>query len=321
MENYAKVITIMNILVSGVASDIGMGIGRILKILPWIHKLYGIDIKTEHAGMFIFDQCDTAPRADNIEYLAWLESYIANNNISLFIPSSEAEISRITDEGIKSIGGALVITTNDYVIKNSLDKHKCLSVLSENGIIVPKHGLVGDATPKQFPVIVKPRSGQGSKNVIKINTEKEFLSLDNCNLVWQEYLEPDDQEYTCPVFYSEETGIRILIIKRELQGGFTHKGEIVDNEDIYKYVYSIAQALQLDGLMNVQLRLTSSGPKLFEINPRISSTVVFRHKMGFCDLVWLLQQRLGKEISNYQPPKVGTQFYRGIQEYITNSNL
>lgn len=308
----------MNILVSGIGSDIGLGIGRILRTLPWVDKLYGMDIKAEHAGEFIFDYCIEAPKANNINYLEWLSKYIQRNNINLFIPSSEAEISRLTNEDIESIGGALIITTNAFVVKNSLDKYQCLNILSLNDIDVPKHGLVKHDMPDKFPVIVKPRSGQGSKNIFKITSKEKFSSISDDNFVWQEYLEPDNQEYTCPVFYSEQTGLRILIIKRELQGGFTYKGEVIQNNEIFEYVSSIAHVMKLDGLMNVQLRLTKKGPRIFEINPRISSTLVFRDKMGFRDLVWLIEQRLGRKIGEYVPPQPGTRFYRGIQEYITN---
>lgn len=308
----------MNVLVSGVASDIGMGIGRILRTLPWVDTLYGMDIRSDHSGEFVFDYCAKAPKANDANYLEWLSNYIHQNDINLFIPSSEAEISKIVNEDLNNISGALIITTNAFVIQNSLDKHQCLNLLASNGISVPKHGLVKYDVPDEFPVIVKPRSGQGSKNILKITTKERYLSILDENLVWQDYLEPDNQEYTCPVFYSEETGLRILIIKRELQGGFTNKGEIIQNKEIFEYVSSIANAMKLNGLMNIQLRLTDDGPKIFEINPRLSSTLVFRDKMGFRDLIWLLEQRLGKQISEYEPPKPGTRFYRGIQEYITN---
>lgn len=308
----------MNILVSGIGSDIGLGIGRILRTLPWINKLHGMDIKAEHAGEFIFDCCITAPKANDINYLEWLSKYIQKNNIDLFIPSSEAEIAKLTNEDIESIGGALIIKTNAFVVRNSLDKHECLKLLSLNGIDVPKHGLVKQDMPDKFPVIVKPRSGQGSKNILKVGSQEDFFSTSGDNYVWQEYLQPDNQEYTCPVFYSPQTGLRILIIKRELQGGFTNIGEVIHSNEIFEYVSSIAHVMKLDGIMNVQLRLTKEGPKIFEINPRISSTLVFRDKMGFRDLVWLIEQRLGRKIDEYIPPEPGTRFYRGIQEYITN---
>lgn len=307
----------MNILISGIAGDIGFGVARILRCNHWSGEIHGMDIQSDHAGEFICDFIATSPRADEENYLEWLSEYVSRHNIRVFIPTSEAEISKIAFNGIDTIANATIIKTNDLVIQKCLDKHDCLSYLSSCGIPVPEHGLLINEKPNAYPIIVKPRSGQGSKGLLKVFSEK-MLPIDSLtSLVWQTYLEPDNEEYTCPVFRSEETGTRILIIKRTLQGGFTNKGEVINNVQIEKYVDAIAEALELDGVMNVQLRLTNQGPRLFEINPRLSSTLVFRDKMGFCDLSWLLSLRIGLPVADYTPPTAGTRFYRGVQEFIS----
>jgi carbamoyl-phosphate synthase large subunit len=128
---------------------------------------------------------------------------------------------------------------------------------------------------------------------------------------------PDDQEYTCPVYASAKTDMRILVIQRKLEFGQTSSGVVVDNPEIERYVRAIAAAMQLDGAINIQLRLTESGPLLFEINPRLSSTLVFRDKMGFTDLRWWVAEKLDLDIQPYRAPKTGTRFYRGVREYIS----
>ena len=307
----------MNILISGVAGDIGFGVARILRSRNWVGKIYGIDTQLDHAGNFMCDYITTCPRADDEGYLNWVSNYISQNNIKVFIPTSEAEISRIVLERVDTIANAIVIKSNDLVVKKCLDKHECLTYLLSCGVSVPKHGLLIEERPNAYPVIIKPRSGQGSKGLLKVFSEEQLPTIQTENLVWQSYLEPDDEEYTCPVFRSEKTGTRTLIIKRTLQNGFTNKGEVISNDKIEEYLDLIANALELDGVMNIQLRLTKQGPKLFEINPRLSSTLVFRDKLGFCDLSWLLSLRLDLPIADYTPPTTGTRFYRGVQEYIS----
>ena len=46
--------------------------------------------------------------------------------------------------------------------------------------------------------------------------------------------------------------------------------------------------------------ITKKGPRVFEINPRFSSTVLMRHRLGFTDLLWAIEEAEGKEI-NYLP--------------------
>lgn len=309
----------MNFLVSGVGSDIGFGVGRILKDWQESAVIHGIDIHAEHAGLFIFDRCAVAPRALSPEYIDWISDYIFANKIDVFIPTSEAEISRVTEEGLSKIGDAKILRSNELAILKSLDKFECLRFLSDNGVRVPANGLVGCQKPRYYPVIVKPRSGQGSKGIRRIDDDVSYCALQVDNTIWQEYLAPDDEEYTCPVYRSPKVGIRVLVLRRKLQGGLTVSGEVVDHAEIVKYVEIIANVLNLEGVMNIQLRLTTSGPLLFEINPRLSSTLVFRDKMGFSDLRWWLTDMLGFDMPSYQPPKVGTRFYRGAQEYVCSS--
>jgi carbamoyl-phosphate synthase large subunit len=59
---------------------------------------------------------------------------------------------------------------------------------------------------------------------------------------------------------------------------------------------SIAIGLDLRGSMNVQMRLTDQGPRVFEINPRFSSTVLMRHRIGFTDVIWALNEVEGKRV-------------------------
>lgn len=311
----------MNILVSGIAGDIGFGIGRILSRWDWPGSVHGIDVHSEHPGCFVFDRVNTAPYATDSSYFGWLRSYIERHDIGLFIPSSEAEISALSEGDVKSIGGADILIANQQAVRLSLDKYRCMLFLNEKGIRVPEHGIVGVSTPCRFPVIVKPRAGQGSKNIQRFDSKKEFERKAESLSLWQEYLASAKQEYTCAVYRSKRLGIRTLVMQRTLTGGLTSRGEVVDNPAIDIYVRDIAKHLDVNGCINVQLRLTETGPCLFEINPRLSSTLVFRDLMGFTDLRWWVRDTLGDPfapaLSTYTPPKEGTRFYRGAMEYVT----
>lgn len=309
----------MKVLVSGVAGDIGFGIGRILKEWNFFESLHGVDISADHPGSLIFDKVEIAPRANADNYLKWLTDYILANQIDLLVPTSEAEIFAISNN-LSSIESLCKVLLNDVVlIKNSLDKHKTLKYLNANGIKVPTHGIVGVSDkPIQYPVIVKPRSGQGSKGLRKISTDLEFLELTE-GYVWQEYLAPDDEEYTCAVYVSKALKSRILLLKRVLVGGYTDRAIVVNNIEIEEYVKEIIAAWNVTGLYNIQLRLTDDGPKLFEINPRVSSTVVFRNKLGFEDFKWWVLETLGMELPHYEKVRAGTKMYRGNTEYIISA--
>ena len=80
---------------------------------------------------------------------------------------------------------------------------------------------------------------------------------------------------------------------------------------------NLAVKINLEGSINVQLRLTEKGPVVFEINPRFSSTVLFRHMFGFKDLEWSIQDKLNIEIEPYEDANEGQKFYKGFNEFIS----
>jgi carbamoyl-phosphate synthase large subunit len=306
----------MRVLISGVAGNIGFGVGRVLNKWGIFQKLYGIDILDDHPGSVVFDKVDIAPSANHENYIGWLIKYINKNKINVFIPTSEAEILVVSKNISHFVKLCKVLINDPFLIRNCLDKYKTLNFLGKNNVVIPQNGLIKKSNlPKNYPVITKPRRGQGSKNTLKVSSLSMLNKCPN-NYVWQEYLTPENEEYTCTVYVAKDLTMRILAIKRSLIGGYTGKGLVVNNILINDYIKNIAKIFNLAGLYNIQLILTNEGPKLFEINPRLSSTLVFRDKLGFQDLRWWMSECLHLKLPKFKPVLQGTKIYRGDIEYI-----
>lgn len=310
----------MNILISAIAGDIGFGAGRILRRWGWSGELHGIDLHNSHPGLALFDKVTVAPAATDPKYLEWVGEYATENNVALFLPTSEAEIAFLGANKISAINHTQVLVNGPEVVNLSLDKFECMSFLAKKGLAVPDNGLVGETEPDVFPVIVKPRFGRGGRGVKRLNSRVDYQQKAAAGEVWQDYLSPESEEYTCAIYRSKTRRTRTLILKRELSHGSTSRGEVVVNAEITDYLLQIAESLNVYGAVNVQLRLTHRGPRLFEINPRLSSTLVFRDEMGFQDLRWWLADSLGRDktppVPRFKSPSAGTLFFRGVQEYI-----
>lgn len=309
---------IKNILITGCGGDIAISIARILRELMNDVKLIGTDIYEDHPAVAFFDEVISIVRADNKAYKDMLGEIINDFNIELIIPSTEAEIKLLVERGdVDSIFNVPVLMANKCIVEVGLNKLETAKFLKSSGIISPWTILVGEGKPIEYPCIIKPVSGCGSKN-ISVVEEASFSSYSayGNDFIWQEYLYPDNEEYTCGLYRSSSGEVRTIIIKRELQGGLTGKGLIVKNESISQILEDLALSTLLEGSVNVQLRLTKQGPVIFEINPRFSSTVMFRHKLGFKDLQWAIEDKFNMEVSEYKAPKAGTRFYRVANEVI-----
>lgn len=107
-------------------------------------------------------------------------------------------------------------------------------------------------------------------------------------------LEPADRELTCAVYRRQDGGVSVLVMLRRLTGGFTGWARVINDAETLRMCARIAVGLDLKGSMNIQLRITEKGPRVFEINPRFSSTVLMRHRIGFSDVLWAIQEAEGK---------------------------
>jgi len=310
----------VSILVTGCGGDIGQSIGKILNEYSQIESLYGIDISDKNAGQFIFKNFSLGLPCRNEGYISSLKKFIIENSIDIIIPIAEPELRFMSKNNIMDhIGDATLIAASQYAQEIGFDKLKTATFLRENKLPYPETNLISEINSiDRFPVIIKSRTGYGSTQVHVINNQDsfEYLKKQNEDYIVQEYLESEQGEYTCGVYRSAKKELRTIILKRELTGGYSGYGEVVENEQITILLEAIANKLNLTGSINVQLRLTDKEPVVFEINPRFSSTVFFRHMFGFEDLIWSIEDALELEISPYDNDFVGKQFFKGFSEYI-----
>lgn len=309
-------------LITGCGGDIAQALARIARDTGVFRDLIGCDIHEQHPGRAYFRHCHVVPKARDSQYVDCLRQLIDEFHIDVVVPTAEAEISCLVEARKSGSGlGVPVIIANDLAIEIGLDKYATVEQLAASGIGVPWTCIVGDAPPLQVPCILKQRYGQGSKGLRLIETEADVanFSVARPGDLWQEQLLPDDQEYTCGLYRGRSGETRTLVIRRRLQGGLTSAGEVVASDEINGLLHAVADALDLLGSINVQLRLTQDGPKVFEVNPRFSSTVGFRNKLGFRDFVWSLLEARGLDIESYCPPSSGTKIYRAAHEIIMAS--
>ena len=309
-----------NILVTGCGGDIGQSIGKILLESDYVNNLFGIDISDKNAGKFIFERFHLGPRCSNENYIQFLENFVKENKIDVVIPVSEPELRFLSkNEILDEIGGAKLITASLFALQIGFDKLKTAQFLEENKLPFPISDSIDEVEEvKFFPVILKSKTGSGSSQVYRVEDAESFnwIKAHNSDFVVQEYIDGAKGEFTCGLFRSKAGDTRNIILKRELMGGFSGYGEVVENKEIENLLNVIGDRLKLEGSINVQLRLVEKGPLVFEINPRFSSTVRFRQMLAFNDLEWSIEDKLGIPLSDYDPNSVGRKFYKGFNEYI-----
>lgn len=309
-----------NVLVTGCGGDIGQSVGKILNELSISGQIYGCDISDRNAAQFIYPNFLLGVNCKDERYVNELENLVDKYNIDLIIPISEPELRFFSKMEITKIGKAQLIIASPKALEVGFDKLFTAEFLKNENLPFPITNAAETIEKvEKFPIIMKSRTGNGSSDVTIVNDNATFMFIksNNHDFIVQEFLDGGNGEYTCGLFRSKEGLIRTIILLRELDGAFTGYGEVIKNNDINRLLYDVAEKLQLIGSINVQLRITSKGPIIFEINPRFSSTVRFRHLLDFKDLEWSIEDKLGLPISDYNNISVGKKIFKGFSEYIS----
>jgi carbamoyl-phosphate synthase large subunit len=309
-------------LITAIGGDIAQGVATVVRECFPDWRLLGCDIQKRHGGRLFVDRIDLAPPATDPAYGEWLAAHARNESVDICVPMSEAELAFIAgNPQIHAL--ARFAMPNPRAVEVGNDKLRTARFLESIGCpapwTLPAEELDAGV---ELPCIFKPRHGAGSKGVFVCKTvdEARFYRQRFPDSVLQQLLLPADKEVTCSVFRGRDGKTAVLQLLRTLVGGFTGWAEVIEVPEVTRQCTQVADALELRGSINVQLRLTAAGPRIFEINSRFSSTVLMRHRMGFCDVVWSLQDLMEKPVSLARPP-VGMTAVRVQSAAILGSKL
>lgn len=316
----------MIIMISAANADVCLSMARILKSHDnYKHaRLVGLSPGDPWPAKFYFDEILSIPMANDPGYQAALVDIINTVKPDFFVPFSEAELAWFSEnpEILKKLNTKVIINSSD-VLDVCLDKVKTAEFLKKSGVHVPE--TCHPSEVKKLPVIVKPRRSAGSKNMAIIRNEEQlqgFLQENASRLdmyTAQELIDVEDAEFTCALL---KVGgeMRSCTLRRTLQGGMTGFAKVEKYVAIDRTLEVIADSFKGDLFINVQLRVCDGVAYVFEINPRFSSTVMMRHKVGFEDFIWTLDYYAKhKSPATWQAP-VGTMIFRVSDECVVKGD-
>ena len=200
--------------------------------------------------------------------------------------------------------GATFIVPTAALYTMASDKLATAEWLAGKGFASPRSASskVPWSSPPAFPLIAKPRWGQGSRGLALCDSEEHLERIRQLEeeYVFQELLGDDDHEFTVGVVATEEREVLAsIVLRRWLTAGFTGACQVVQHERVARYAEHIAAELRPRGFINVQIRLRGEEPVAFEINPRVSSSTGFRALAGVNEPELLIRRYVLDE----RPPK------------------
>lgn len=308
-------------LVTAANSDIAIAFARVAKECFPNTLLIGVTPDGFIPASRYFDKLYHVPMArDFNHYKEKLEEIIDAHAVDVVCPISEPEIREYYQHNYLPVRHTLI--NPPFILKTFLDKYFTHIWLKSIDVPTPDTLMLDSDFPEKYTrCIVKPRNGAGSRHLFNVENKQLYEALqhtfkDELNeFVVQRYVGSENDEYTCAIWHFNGD-YREIVLKRKLLSGVTSQAEIVKNRVISEVLERIAKHLGGDFFINVQLRLEDNKPYVFEINPRFSSTVMMRHKVGFKDVFWSLLEMSNSEMPVYRSPLVGQTIFRNSEELV-----
>jgi len=313
-------------------------------------RVIGTDMNPEAVGLSMVDKSYVVPSGRSEEFIPTMLEIAKDEDIDAILPLATYELIPFSRNREKFEGvGTRVLVSNPRSLEIANNKVKLLEFLKKKGIPTPRFMISRNL--KEFeravhklgypdsPVCFKPGISKGSRGFrilrddmneldLLLNYKPEqtgvYSTLDRIipvlenadpfpELVVMEYL--PGEEYSVDLLVRNgEPLITVPRLREAIKLGISFIGRVEDNSEVEDMANRIVNSLNLDYNINLQLRYSEDRiPKIIEINPRVSGTIVLCTASGV-NLPYLgIKLALGEEIPKSKP-EYGTKMIRYWEE-------
>ena len=283
-------------------------------------KVVAVDSNPQAIGLLYGDLNYVVPDCLDTRYPMVIREICINDGVHIAIPLIDEELLIFKKMETATFH---VICPRSSFISVCLDKYSLMKELEGAGVVVPKTYLLSEFTDQlSFPLIVKPKTGRGSRNVFTVcdRKELEYIKINKINEIENYIVQEkiDGDEFTISVVVDKRNEKVIVVPKKIiLKNGITSIAVTESNKAIHEVCQLIVSKMSPSNPFNVQLVVNKNNkvPYIFEINPRYSTTVTLTINAGVDEIMIPIDFIMGKE-PNYssQKFKEGIVLVRGTLE-------
>lgn len=292
----------------GTLSDIAM----LKKVKSFEIDVITADSEDKEAGFAVTDKRYVVPKVKDPKYLDAILDICKHEKVTTIIPQYTDELFLMSEniKSFNSLGIKILVTENPEKLRIANNKIKLYQFLN-NKDFVPKYKLASNIDSvinavlelgyPNVPVCVKPGQGEGGKGFRIITKEKidifnessglprmsleayidQLKAVDSIpDLLVTEYLPGREYSVDCVC----KNGSACICIPRQrikTSMGVSIVSLIEKNEDLIAYSKEIISSLDLSYNINLQFKYSDDEkPKLIEINPRVSGSLVANYGAG-----------------------------------------
>src|SRR3954447_8361683 len=263
----------MRVLVTGAGGPAGVAVIRSLLRRGDV-EVFAADMDRWASGLYLVaaPHRRLVPAGRAPDFVDVVRQLCADDAIDVLFPTPDVELPLLAAVG-EALSGPILASPSLPTLETCLDK-LALARACARTVRVPRTELLG--TPPavagwDFPVIVKPRRGAGSRGVRLVGTRAELDAVHDADedLLVQELLPGD--EYSVDVLAGLDGSVIAAVPRARLRvdSGVAVAGVTVHDEVLIATASAVARAVGLTTVANVQLKYDAAGvPGLLEVNPR-----------------------------------------------------
>jgi carbamoyl-phosphate synthase large subunit len=194
-------------------------------------------------------------------------------DVDVLVPTVDAEMRPLAHARADfARAGIELLLAPDDALDVCLDK-LALAERCTGQVPVPRTERLDKADPGAwaYPVVVKPRTGSGSRDVSVVRSAENLARMDaSAEFLVQEYL--PGEEYSVDVL-ADAHGRVVAAVPRcreRVDSGVSVAGRTLHDEELERLGATVVEATGLTYISNVQFRRDAAGqPALLEVNPRV----------------------------------------------------
>jgi carbamoyl-phosphate synthase large subunit len=298
----------VTVLVLGVGGTVSQGIVKALALSPLSTSLVAACVTPYAAGLFGADRAYLSPRAEDPDFLQWLDTVVRRDHVDTILSGVEEVLDALAPEAdaIRDRTGAIAVVAEPSTLAVGRDKLTTCRWLRDRGLPHPRFADIGDTAAVEtvvetcgFPLLAKPRFGKGAEGVALVHQPSDLERLRGLSgVVVQEYLGAPEEEFTAGCVCDVDGILRgTIVMRRQLLFGTTVRAEVAEYPEVRAVAQRVVSELAPAGPCNVQLRLRDGEPVPFELNVRFSGTASARARLGFNEVDAVLRnQVLGEPV-------------------------
>ena len=198
--------------------------------------------------------------------------------VHVVVPTVDAELQPLARarEAFTAAGIGLLLAPAaalDIILDKLALVQRCASVVRTPR--TEPFGPAVDPASWEYPVVVKPRTGSGSRGVMTVGSAAQLAALDRSpSLIVQDFL--PGEEYSVDVL-ADASGHVIASVPRlraRVDSGVSVGGRSVHDPEVEWFGRAVARVTGVTYVANVQCRRDGAGrPALLEVNPRMPGTL------------------------------------------------